>query len=330
MLLWGLLVALMAGGAWQANAATPVRGKKDTKQPTAATQDVWVGAYLMRIHQINIRENYLTADFYIWFRWKADQLKPYKTFSLVDARQETRAEPVVENLPDGSHYAYIRVVAQLTKFWDLRRYPLDSHDVDLNIEEEESEDHLVRYLADEVNSGADPNLISMPGWKLLQTSALTGAGVYRSNFGDSSIPTGQETRYSRFTLRTRFARRGSLVFMKLLFGVWTGAGISFVAFFISPHRIDPRFGVGVGAIFAAIASEYIITQSLPDTNVVTLADKLHVLAFAFIFLAIVESTCSLSFFEKGQERRSARLDRTARWVFPGLFVVFNALIVWLR
>lgn len=304
--------------------------EEGAKQVPAAPQDVQVGAYVMHIHQVNIRENYFTADFYAWFRWNGDKLKPYDTFSLVDAREESRSKPVVSDLPGGSHYAYVRIVAKVTKFWDLRQYPLDSHDLDLNIEEEASEDRLVRYVADVENSGADENRISMPGWKLVKTYPFTGFGVYRSNFGDISLPKDQETRYSRLTLRMRFAREGNLVFLKLLFGVWVGTGISFVAFFIPPNRIDPRFGVGVGAIFAAIASEYIVTQSLPDTNIVTLADKLHVLAFAFIFTSIVESTWSLYLVENGRQPQSERLDRLARWALPISFGLLNTLTILMR
>jgi len=323
-------LVLLAPMSWAAKPTTRPRAEKATKQVPAGVHDVQVGAYVMHIHQVNIRENYFIADFYVWFRWMGDDLEPYKTFSLVDAREESKSEPVVNRLPDGSHYAYTRIVAKLTKFWDLRQYPLDSHDLDLNIEEEASEDGSLRYVADEENSGADENQISMPGWKLVKTHAFTGLGVYRSNFGDISLPKGQETRYSRLTLRMRFAREGDLVFLKLLFGVWVGAGISFVAFFIPPHRIDPRFGVGVGAIFAAIASEYIVTQSLPDTNIVTLADKLHVLAFAFIFASIVESTFSLYLVENGHQFQSKRLDRVARWAFPLSFALLNALTILLR
>jgi hypothetical protein len=52
-----------------------------------------------------------------------------------------------------------------------------------------------------------------------------------------------------------YARQTDLVLIKLLLGVWIGTLISFIAFFVTPERIDPRFGVGVGAIFAAVASE---------------------------------------------------------------------------
>jgi hypothetical protein len=298
--------------------------RKPKKETTnVAESKVWVGVYLLRIHQIDLRDNYFTADFYLWFRWKGDDIKPYKTFSLIDAREESKTEPVVNTLADGSYYAYVRIVAQITKFWDLRQYPLDAHELDIRVEEDEDEEDAVRYIADEENSGIDQLMSLMPGWELVDVHAFTETGVYKSNFGDVSLPKGHESRYSRFILRMNYSRQNHLALLKL-FGVWVGVGISFVTFFVTPDRIDSRFGVGVGAIFAAVASEYIVAQSLPDTNVITLADKLHLLALAFIFASIVESTVSFRLFQQGRRDQSGRLDTVARWAFPFLFVLLTA------
>jgi hypothetical protein len=176
-MLLNLGLVLVAATAWASKPSARPRGENDARAVPVSIQDVWVGAYVMHIHEVNIRENYFTADFYVWFRWRNDELKPYKTFSLVDARKDSKTEPVVSILPEGSHYTYTRIVAEVTKFWDLKQYPLDNHDLDINIEEDASEDHLVRYVADARNSGADPNLISMPGWKLVNADSFAGVAV---------------------------------------------------------------------------------------------------------------------------------------------------------
>jgi hypothetical protein len=43
---------------------------------------------------------------------------------------------------------------------------------------------------------------------------------------------------------------------------------------------------------------------MPDTHILTLADKLHILAFAFIFLSLAESTISLRLFTTEREKLS--------------------------
>jgi hypothetical protein len=118
--------------------------------------------------------------------------------------------------------------------------------------------------------------------------------------------------------------------LKLFFGLFIAVMIAFLVFFIKPTDVDPRFGLGVGAIFAAVASEYIITGALPDTGVISLADKLHIIAFAFIFFSLVQSTWSLRIFQSDQEERSKNADKLAFKVFTPAYLVISALAVMLR
>jgi hypothetical protein len=99
--------------------------------------------------------------------------------------------------------------------------------------------------------------------------------------------------------------------------------------FVRPDE-DPRFNLAVGAIFAAVASEYIVSACLPATHVVTLADALHMLAFGFIFVTIAESIVSLHFYRFGDDRRvmlSRRLDRWSLVVLGTAFVITSAWLV---
>ncbi len=293
----------------------------------AGADIVNVGLYVIRIHEVNLKEQYFRPEFYVWFRWRNKELHPYKSFSVINAREVERDEPAVKDLASGERYAYVRLVARVSTFLDVREFPLDGHELTVDIEEDEYEQHLVRYVADSEQSGAERS-ISVPGWTLTRVSTADSVRAYRSNFGDTSI--GDEARYSRVSLTMQFARAGPLYFMKLFFGLWVAAGISFLAFFIRPLDVDPRFGMGVAAIFAAIASEYIVTASFPETNVITLADKLHLVTFGFVFCTLAQSTWSLKLAEQGREAASRKLDELSRWAFPLAYVVVNALLIVFR
>ncbi len=52
--------------------------------PGAKPVEVKSGIYLDRIAAISIRDNSWTADFYIWFNWKGDAVKPGDNFQIVD------------------------------------------------------------------------------------------------------------------------------------------------------------------------------------------------------------------------------------------------------
>ena len=330
---WGFFVvaaALLVGGVsatvWGADAPPAPADQPAPPSEKKDADEVVVGVYVNQVHEFSLHENSFTVDFYVWFRWKNPALEPHKTFSVVDGRIESQTEATVKDLPSGEKYAYLRVVAKITKFFDTTDYPLDNHNLTIVIEEEDSETFLVRYVADAVNSQASP-AINLNGWKFARLSTFASEQSYRSNFGDTSLPTGNQTLYSRVTTAVSFTREGGTFFFKLFFGLWICVAISFLVFFLKPTDVDPRFGLGVGALFAAIASMYVVSSSLPDSNVITLADMLHLIAFAFIFISVAQSTISLYYMQTEREALSKRLDRIFRVLAPVGYLVCNIVAV---
>ena len=121
---------------------------------------VVAGVYVNQIHEFSLHEDSFTVDFYLWFRWKDPDLKPYESFSVVDGRIESRTDAVVRELPDGERHAYTRVVAKITRFFDVTDYPLDNHQLAIIVEEEDLEAQKLRYVADTENSAASPSILS--------------------------------------------------------------------------------------------------------------------------------------------------------------------------
>ena len=340
---WKLMVlTTVALGAWSlVTLAGRARAEEPKAEPAAARaeavptpaepaatgpREVVVGLYVNQVHEFSLKENSFTVDFYVWFRWRDPELKPYESFSIVDGRIESRTDPVIKDLPDGAKHAYTRVVAKITRFFDTRAYPLDNHQLTIIVEEENTETDGLVYVADTVNSAASPNIL-LPGWVFQRLSTEAGEAHYKSNFGDTSLPTGNSSAYARLTTAVAFTRTGWTYFAKLFFGLWVCVLLAMLAFFIRPIDVDPRFGLGVGAMFGSIASQYVVTAALPDTNVVTLADKIHLAAFFFIVVSVIQSTWSLALYEADKVAASRRIDGIARVLMPAAYVLLNLFVV---
>ena len=294
----------------------------------AADADVTVvktGMYLNQIHEMNLKENFFVVDLYVWFRWKGDA-KPNESFSFIDGRIDSKTETGNRTMPDGSNYYSYRVVVKITKYWDVRKYPLDRYQLDIAMEEDKEDVNVLRYEADDENSAIAPN-VQMPGYVLTFMGTKAGRGHYRSNFGDTTLPKDHESDYSRITASVAMGREGNTYFAKLFFALWIAAAIAFLCFFIKPTNVDPRFGLGVGAIFAAIASEYTVSSGLPEIGAATLADKLHVVAYAAIFVTLAQSTWSLWLYEHDREAASKRLDQRFAIGLPVAYVIANILVI---
>ncbi len=287
--------------------------------------DVYVGIYLNQIFDVSLKDNRFSADFYIWFRWLDGEINPLETFEVVNGRVDAK-EGEYQDKVKGYNYASCRVVATITKFWDVARFPLDNHTLTIEIEDSENEEFKLKYLPDTENCGINPG-VQVPGWAVAKTLVSTIPHTYKTNYGDISLPTNSESVYARFIYALDLVRPGLGYFVKSFFTVFMATIIALIALFIKPTDLDPRFGLGAGALFAAVASEVVIASSLPETSILTLVDKLHIIAIFFIFITIAESIISLRLFTTGREEMSRSLDRICFYGFLAFYLALSGLAV---
>lgn len=290
----------------------------------AAPRTVAVGIYLNQIFATDIKANQFAADFYIWFDWEGDDIQPIDSFELMNGRIASKSGLVRKKIGT-HHYAVVRCVANVTKVWDLRRYPLDSHVLTLEVEDSAFDERGLRYVEDTENAGIS-DALEIPGWAIGTRSGAVVRKVYRTNYGDRSMPSKGESAYSRYVFALDIARPGYGRFVKVLFGLFFAVIVSWGSFFVRPKDTSPRVSLGVGSAFAAAAFTVTINNALPDTNALTMADKLVILALGSIVSTIAVSITSIRLFELGREDIQQRLDRTAAVVIPSLYL---ALLVWI-
>ncbi len=288
-------------------------------------QTIATGVYINRIYDVSLRDNRFVTDFYIWFRWTDKALKPFESFEVANGRIESR-ETVYQDVVAGFEYAVVRATATVTKYWDITSFPLDNHRLSLEIEDSQNEDFKVVYEADAANSTISPD-IQVPGWQVGGTANAVVSHAYKTNYGDISLPSGNASNYSRYVFSVDIKRPGYGYFFKLFLSLFIATLISFLAFAIKPTDLDPRFGLGIGAVFAVAASQYVVASSLPDSNLITMADMLHLFAIASIFLSLLESTISLKLVGMDKVKASAKLDRISLIVFPIVYVLCNLIVV---
>ena len=114
---------------------------------------------------------------------------------------------------------------------------------------------------------------------------------------------------------------------KVLTGLYVAVLIGVLALFVKPSRLDVRFTAGVGAVFAAIASQYVNSAPIPETGQLMLVDTLFVLGTAAIYLTLVVSTIAYHLAEAGRLQAAKRLDRISFVVLTGGYVALNAWLI---
>lgn len=265
------------------------------------------GIYVVSLSDADLRSGTCMADFWVWFRWQDPDYSPLESLEVIDGVIDETSGEVQKTLKDGYRYACQRIRATIRQKWDVSRFPLDTQCIKISLEDAEVESDRVVFVPDEVGSRIAPS-VEVPGWVIGKFSVVARPQLYDTNYGDTDLPTGASSEYSRLVVTLELHRPGMGLFFKLFTGLFVAVGIALVSIAIRPTDLDPRFGLPVGAMFASIASQYVIASVLPDSADFTLADQLHVLAVGVIFLALLESVVSLFLTYADMPKAARRLD----------------------
>ena len=291
---------------------------------------VTIGVFVNKIQDLNFRENKYTLDFFIWFRWKAEgelaDYQPLESFEIINGRIDSKTSVIEKKIRD-VNYASARISATISDTWNLTSFPFDWHRNEVRIENSVYTSDKLQFVADQSNSrlGAE---IDMPGWDASRFDVKVVERLYRTNYGDISLPTEAESVYSRFIASWEIRRTGWGGAVKLLLTVFLATAVAFVAFLVRPSDLDARFGMGVGALFAVVASSVVVSSATPDSGTMTLADQIHLVALAFIFTTLLLSAYGLHLELSDKERRAAQIDHWSISVLPVLFFGWAVWAIW--
>lgn len=311
------LLLIMLSALWPLAAASADTPKGEKEEPAR----VIAGVFVNGLQDVSFKDSKYVIDFYIWFRWKPDAMpdfKPLEAFELINGRIDNKSS-IVEKTIGGEQYASARVLATISEVWDLHRFPFDQHRPRVHIENSAADATAMVFVADRDNSRLGDE-IRLSGWKVSNFGIDVATQVYKSNYGDVSLPTNAESSYSRLTFAMDMQRDGNGIAFKILTIVIVSTLVAFVCFLIKPTDLDPRFGLGIGALFAIAASWFIVSSLIPDSSVLTLADQIHVIAMAMVFASVVVSARVLWHAEAGREQTAEKLDRLYVVIFPIIFI----------
>ncbi len=259
-------------------------------QPTR----VLAGTYVDRIIQLSVKDVIWTVDFYLWFRWRGETPRTLEGFQVVDGNIETK-ELEADDTVQGERYQRFRVVAKITKFFDVARFPFDDHLLLIAIEHPAHTRNELIFVADEQNSAVSSR-VRVTAFHVKPAVVLEKPHSYKTTRGDPRLAQGAKATYSQLRMGIGLAGAGVALYFKLFQSLYVAVGLAMLAFFIRPTEVDPRFGLGVGALFAAVANAYVISSLVPDTGTLALADVVTAVGIVTILLTVVQSTISLYLF----------------------------------
>ena len=295
----------------------------DATAAVTSHTEVQTGAYILRLSKVSPRDGSFDVDMWLWFRWTGSDVRPDLTFELANGVITSRSESQVED-DGGVNYATVRVQATIFHDFDVRRFPLDNHIITVDLEDAELNDTQLSYVVDQ-GIALDP-AVNVAGWKVALQPPSVAQHVYDTNYGLRSAEQAGGT-YSRFTMAITLERTSYGPLFKSFWISALAVLLGLLAFLIKADDLDARFGMGVGSIFAASANAFVISDQLPPTTAVTLAEQINLIAVGVIFTSVFISIWSLRLRYADREQASLALDRIAMWTLGALYLALNVLVM---
>ncbi|CAN5120550.1 hypothetical protein BH11PSE11_BH11PSE11_23960 [soil metagenome] len=304
--------ATVESGQTEAEQTPPPGHEKDVARTAK------VGIYLDRIAELSIVGSSWKADFYVWFSWTGDGINPGESFQVVNG--EILSKTLVEKKDIGQqHYVLYRTIAQITKSFDIQRFPRDDHVLTISIEDSAHQSYQLRFEGDE-NASDFSSRVRVPGYKTLKKVVSVKPHSYKTSRGDPELPASFRATYSQFTLGLAIGRPSWGMFFKLTGILYAAVFMALLALFV--RSSCDRLALQTGAIFAAAANAYIVSGVIPETGIATLADHMNWIGIACIGMAIMQAVIYQYHFEGVEERKDAsRLFDVATFILLALLYV---------
>lgn len=311
------------------NLTEPGLTAEDFNLPTNSTPTkVITGVYIDRIKELSLSDSTWTVDFYIWFKWNDSDVNPGENFQIIDGEVDNDKKELVDEYTNGTeHYQIYYINAKITKFFDVLRFPVDSHILTIEIEDKKTERPDLIYVAD--NTSNFNSKVQIHGYHIDNMTLVEKPHVYQSNFGDPRIKQGP-TSYSQLRAGIEISRPDLGFYLRIFIGLFVAVAAALLAILIKPCDPEPRFGLQAGGLFVAIANTIITSDLIPKTGIMTLADMINDLGLFIILLAILESIISLYLYRAHGKKVLHRIkifDRLSFVALTMIYITVNTAII---
>ncbi len=288
----------------------------------AQPDTVKVGAYVISIHDINFHDKEYTARFWLWFVHNNADFDFSSQLDIPNAKTIDVPE-IINDSTDGKAWVIMKMKSTMKENWNVIDFPFDQQHLKIQIENTLFDNRSLVFKADVQGSKVDKEE-AIDGWQIKNFNVSTTENDYETGFGDEKTK-GQV--FSSFILEMDIERNAWGLFMKIFIGMYIAFMIAVISFVPHPSEFEPRFGLPVGGLFAAVGNKYIIDSLLPESSTFTLVDTLHALTFFAIFGILVVSAICVKLYDNGKLDECMKANRRGYRIVIGSYLVANLIFV---
>ncbi|HET7541010.1 MAG TPA: hypothetical protein VFK05_14100 [Polyangiaceae bacterium] len=288
-------------------------GASHYKSPFAspnATQPikVKVGLLLNSIDDYDIKTGRYDADFFLSLT--SEVAMPAIRLAFPNGKVEMEAREVLADKPTFKLY---RLVGNFKSPPNLRKYPFDSQELKIMIEDDFRGIDQLRFSVDKERTQLARGFRAL-GWQVAYLEARSTSQSYPDRFENDDLI------YGRYTFAISLERYATSAAFTVFVPAFVIVLISLLGMWVPPDNMEVRSNAGAPMLAAAVLFHFALMQELPATSYLTRADKLMLGVYVSLALGML-STWWMFLVE---EHNVDKVFRVARIAVPALTVLVMA------
>ncbi len=335
-----LAVTVMFGSILYTSKTSSAASHADRMDETSYEQDypdgdyteVEIGCYIESIRNVSMADSSFEAVFYLWFTWEGDaDFSPGDSFQIVSGSIVDKTL-VSEHYDDGQNYQRYKVTASIDKYYNLTRFSLEDHMLNIYIEDTTRDGAVLRYVADTEETNISSR-VSVPGFDLYDgISSIVKPHVYHSSYSSPSAADGSDRVFSQYIIAVPIVRESVSFYLRVLIPYVLSVLLALAALF--SHKTDAdSLGLSGCAFFGVVANAYVVSSLIPaNGGGFGLLDMINVVSLMSVLMVVAVSLFSLNARHNLAEREEEdngylrAIDMSAFFVIGLGYLLFNIVL----
>lgn len=260
--------------------------------------DVKVAFLLNTVDQYDVKTGTFTADFFVSFT--SLEPMPALTLQFPNGKVETR-----EVIADKPTFKLLRLSGSFKSPADLRKYPFDSQELKIIIEDDTRGIDQLRFVVDHERQQLARGFRAV-GWQIAFVEGRTVAQSYPDRFENDDLF------YSRYTFAVGLDRYATSAAFKVFVPAFVIVFISLLGMWVPAEEMEVRSNSGAPMLAGAVLFHFALMQELPATSYLSRADKLMM----GVYLCLALGMISTWWMFLVQEHNVEKVFRIARIAVP--------------
>lgn len=216
---------------------------------------------------------------------------------------------------NGDCHLQMLIQADIRYYPDLYRFPFDSQNLSVIIEPFGFNSDEVVFIVD--SAYTDINKKPLPVDWVFDSIKYEEKQIYEFHHS-------YKTSQINFSIITK--RKGNFYIWRLLIPMILIVMVTWTVFWMVGEKLNDRIKVIAIGLLSAVSFAHFLGNQMPEIPYLSFLDTVFISSLIIVFVSVIESLFSYSYFKKNKIEKAHLLDKSFRFIMPVLYFLVLYII----